>query len=148
MNLLQKVCCQSIDVGQISCPPCPTCMHQLQSTIDYAFKLCGSIGLFFSFTEVRFRAKRRHVTYHVYIYCTGYNIKCCTEYDLLNTIYLIFKSSIRKCTYIHIAVTDYDESTLIFANANMCARLQFVGVWLTVRYRNQKDPRANPSAFL
>lgn len=98
MNLLQKVCCQSIDVGQISCPPCPTCMHQLQSTIDYAFKLCGSIGLFFSFTEVRFRAKRRHVTYHVYIYCTGYNIKCCTEYDLFNTTYLIFKSSIRKCT--------------------------------------------------
>lgn len=37
---------------------------------------------------------------------------------------------------------------LSFANANMCARLQFVGVWLTVRYRNQKDPRANPSAFL
>lgn len=25
---------------------------------------------------------------------------------------------------------------------------QFLGVWLTVRYRNQKDPRANPSAFL
>ncbi|KAK2588598.1 hypothetical protein KPH14_006369 [Odynerus spinipes] len=55
--------------------PCPSCMPKLQSTIDYAFKLCGSIGLFFSFTE-------------------------------------------------------------------------FVGVWLTVRYRNQKDPRANPSAFL
>ncbi|XP_017891613.1 tetraspanin-13 isoform X2 [Ceratina calcarata] len=54
---------------------CPPCMQKLQSTIDYAFKLCGSIGLFFSFTE-------------------------------------------------------------------------FVGVWLTVRYRNQKDPRANPSAFL
>ncbi|PBC27131.1 Tetraspanin-31 [Apis cerana cerana] len=54
---------------------CPSCMQKLQSTIDYAFKLCGSIGLFFSFTE-------------------------------------------------------------------------FVGVWLTVRYRNQKDPRANPSAFL
>ncbi|XP_011698935.1 PREDICTED: tetraspanin-31-B isoform X2 [Wasmannia auropunctata] len=46
-----KICCPSIDVGQ-SCPPCPTCMHKLQSTIDYAFKLCGSIGLFFSFTEV------------------------------------------------------------------------------------------------
>uniref|UniRef100_A0ABD2W0X1 Uncharacterized protein n=1 Tax=Trichogramma kaykai TaxID=54128 RepID=A0ABD2W0X1_9HYME len=54
---------------------CPACMEKLQSTIDYAFKLCGGIGLFFSFTE-------------------------------------------------------------------------FVGVWLTVRYRNQKDPRANPSAFL
>ncbi|XP_064472210.1 tetraspanin-13-like isoform X2 [Ornithodoros turicata] len=25
---------------------------------------------------------------------------------------------------------------------------EFLGVWLTVRYRNQKDPRANPSAFL
>ncbi|KAG5318176.1 TS31B protein, partial [Acromyrmex heyeri] len=69
----EKICCPSSD------PPmpctCPPCMHKLQSTIDYAFKLCGSIGLFFSFTE-------------------------------------------------------------------------FVGVWLTVRYRNQKDPRANPSAFL
>ncbi|XP_020299951.1 tetraspanin-13 isoform X2 [Pseudomyrmex gracilis] len=71
----EKVCCQSADVNLMPCPPCPTCMHKLQSTIDYAFKLCGSIGLFFSFTE-------------------------------------------------------------------------FVGVWLTVRYRNQKDPRANPSAFL
>ncbi|KAF7645797.1 hypothetical protein LDENG_00198190 [Lucifuga dentata] len=25
---------------------------------------------------------------------------------------------------------------------------EIVGVWLTYRYRNQKDPRANPSAFL
>jgi len=25
---------------------------------------------------------------------------------------------------------------------------EIIGVWLTVRYRNQKDPRANPSAFL
>ncbi|CAH0553336.1 unnamed protein product [Brassicogethes aeneus] len=54
---------------------CPPCMEKLQSTINYAFKLCGWIGLFFSFTE-------------------------------------------------------------------------FMGVLLTVRYRNQKDPRANPSAFL
>ncbi|CAK9796015.1 Tspan31 [Anthophora plagiata] len=66
-----KHCCQYPDTD---CE-CPLCMQKLQSTIDYAFKLCGSIGLFFSFTE-------------------------------------------------------------------------FVGVWLTVRYRNQKDPRANPSAFL
>ncbi|XP_018375401.1 PREDICTED: tetraspanin-13 isoform X2 [Trachymyrmex cornetzi] len=71
---VNKICCQSID-PQMPCTSCPPCMHKLQSTIDYAFKLCGSIGLFFSFTE-------------------------------------------------------------------------FVGVWLTVRYRNQKDPRANPSAFL
>ena len=25
---------------------------------------------------------------------------------------------------------------------------EFLGVWLTVRYRNQKDPRKDPSAFL
>lgn len=25
---------------------------------------------------------------------------------------------------------------------------EILGVWLTFRYRNQKDPRANPSAFL
>lgn len=31
---------------------CPPCMNKLQSTIDYAFKLCGGVGLFFSFTEV------------------------------------------------------------------------------------------------
>ncbi|XP_060525900.1 tetraspanin-31-A isoform X2 [Cylas formicarius] len=54
---------------------CDGCLDKLQSTINYAFKLCGWIGLFFSFTE-------------------------------------------------------------------------FMGVLLTVRYRNQKDPRANPSAFL
>lgn len=25
---------------------------------------------------------------------------------------------------------------------------EFIGVWLTIRYRNQKDPRSDPSAFL
>lgn len=25
---------------------------------------------------------------------------------------------------------------------------EIIGVWLTIRYRNQKDPRANPSSFL
>ncbi|XP_011260411.1 tetraspanin-13 isoform X1 [Camponotus floridanus] len=56
----EKVCCQSIDTSLMPCPPCPTCMHKLQSTIDYAFKLCGSIGLFFSFTEVIAAFLARH----------------------------------------------------------------------------------------
>ncbi|XP_012058825.1 PREDICTED: tetraspanin-13 [Atta cephalotes] len=47
---VNKICCPSIDPQP--CTSCPPCMHKLQSTIDYAFKLCGSIGLFFSFTEV------------------------------------------------------------------------------------------------
>ncbi|XP_015928531.1 tetraspanin-13 isoform X2 [Parasteatoda tepidariorum] len=54
---------------------CPPCWKILRNAINNSLKICGGIGLFFSFTE-------------------------------------------------------------------------FVGVWLTVRYRNQRDPRANPSAFL
>ncbi|XP_029049349.1 tetraspanin 97E [Osmia lignaria lignaria] len=44
-----KRCCQYPTDTECECP---SCMQKLQSTIDYAFKLCGSIGLFFSFTEV------------------------------------------------------------------------------------------------
>ncbi|GIY35483.1 tetraspanin-13 [Caerostris darwini] len=54
---------------------CPPCWNILRNAINNSLKICGGIGLFFSFSE-------------------------------------------------------------------------FVGVWLTVRYRNQRDPRANPSAFL
>ncbi|XP_018334948.1 tetraspanin-13 isoform X2 [Agrilus planipennis] len=70
---IEPKCCPDHDHNP-TCE-CDSCMNKLQKTINYAFKLCGWIGLFFSFTE-------------------------------------------------------------------------FLGVWLTVRYRNQKDPRANPSAFL
>ncbi|XP_015116220.1 tetraspanin-31-A [Diachasma alloeum] len=49
-EVVNKMCCPgpSLDPA-CSCKPC---MEKLQSTIDYAFKLCGGIGLFFSFTEV------------------------------------------------------------------------------------------------
>lgn len=47
--MFQKRCCQYPTDTECECP---SCMQKLQSTIDYAFKLCGSIGLFFSFTEV------------------------------------------------------------------------------------------------
>ncbi|XP_045482779.1 tetraspanin-31-B isoform X2 [Harmonia axyridis] len=70
---LMLKCCPDPNI-EVDCE-CPKCMTKLRSKISYAFKLCGWIGLFFSFTE-------------------------------------------------------------------------FMGVLLTVRYRNQKDPRANPSAFL
>uniref|UniRef100_U5EYF3 Putative tetraspanin 97e n=1 Tax=Corethrella appendiculata TaxID=1370023 RepID=U5EYF3_9DIPT len=46
-------------VNQKCCAPsapetctCSACLPKLESTIDYAFRLCGGIGLFFSFTEV------------------------------------------------------------------------------------------------
>lgn len=38
-----------LDAPNCQCDPC---MDKLKQTIDYAFKLCGGIGLFFSFTEV------------------------------------------------------------------------------------------------
>jgi len=46
----QKTCCSGDDKSRCHCQ---SCMKKLQTTINYAFKLCGGIGLFFSFTEVR-----------------------------------------------------------------------------------------------
>lgn len=34
------------------------------------------------------------------------------------------------------------------APPTLMSLFQILGVWLAMRYRNQKDPRANPSAFL
>lgn len=45
----QPKCCPFDQGNDCHCDPC---MPKLQSTIDYAFRLCGGIGLFFSFTEV------------------------------------------------------------------------------------------------
>lgn len=45
----QRSCCSRDDKGGCHCQ---SCMEKLQTTINYAFKLCGGIGLFFSFTEV------------------------------------------------------------------------------------------------
>lgn len=47
---LQKICCDHMN-NSPDCQ-CEPCMEKLKETIDYAFKLCGGIGLFFSFTEV------------------------------------------------------------------------------------------------
>ncbi|XP_073983753.1 tetraspanin 97E isoform X1 [Rhodnius prolixus] len=48
--LKDPVCCPFGSPDDCRCTA--PCMAKLQSTIDYAFKLCGGIGLFFSFTEV------------------------------------------------------------------------------------------------
>ncbi|XP_057373511.1 tetraspanin-31-like [Daphnia carinata] len=34
------------------CPTCPTCEEQLETMINYGFRVSGGIGLFFSFTEL------------------------------------------------------------------------------------------------
>lgn len=49
--MLQKECCGG-GVVSLGCQ-CEPCMEKLKESIDYTFKLCGGIGLFFSFTEVK-----------------------------------------------------------------------------------------------
>ncbi|XP_044761898.1 tetraspanin-31-B isoform X1 [Coccinella septempunctata] len=46
---LMLKCCPDPNIEDCKCPKC---MNKLRSTISYAFKLCGWIGLFFSFTEI------------------------------------------------------------------------------------------------
>ncbi|POI29106.1 hypothetical protein CIB84_007143, partial [Bambusicola thoracicus] len=41
-----------------------------------------------------------------------------------------------------------DKGETLCLIISLCFSFQILGVWLTYRYRNQKDPRANPSAFL
>ncbi|XP_037039638.1 tetraspanin-31 [Bradysia coprophila] len=48
-DAVQSLCCPTNSPTDCSCSPC---LQKLEDVIDYAFKLCGRIGLFFSFTEV------------------------------------------------------------------------------------------------
>ncbi|CAH0714401.1 unnamed protein product, partial [Brenthis ino] len=49
-NAVDRACCKNMPISaECQCQPC---MENLKETIDYAFKLCGGIGLFFSFTEL------------------------------------------------------------------------------------------------
>ncbi|XP_055848996.1 tetraspanin-13 isoform X1 [Episyrphus balteatus] len=48
-DIINKQCC--IGSFDMSCQ-CPPCLPMLEDKIDYAFKLCGGVGIFFSFTEV------------------------------------------------------------------------------------------------
>ncbi|XP_050347170.1 tetraspanin-13 isoform X1 [Nymphalis io] len=49
-SLVDRICCKDKEIS-LDCQ-CQPCMEKLKETIDYAFKLCGGIGLFFSFTEL------------------------------------------------------------------------------------------------
>ncbi|XP_073817985.1 tetraspanin 97E [Musca autumnalis] len=46
---VNKQCC--VGAYDINCQ-CPPCLPKLEDKINYAFKLCGGLGIFFSFTEV------------------------------------------------------------------------------------------------
>lgn len=46
----KKCCANAVE----PCSGCKPCMNILEDKIDYGFKLCGGLGIFFSFTEVSF----------------------------------------------------------------------------------------------
>lgn len=46
----KKCCANAVE----PCNGCKPCIHILEDKIDYGFKLCGGLGIFFSFTEVSF----------------------------------------------------------------------------------------------
>lgn len=48
-EVVNRSCCFDAKINECSCMPC---LPVLEDKINYAFKLCGGIGLFFSFTEV------------------------------------------------------------------------------------------------
>ncbi|XP_034487713.1 tetraspanin-13 isoform X1 [Drosophila innubila] len=48
-DIVNKQCCADSQDPQCHCGPCGPL---LEDKIDYAFKLCGGLGIFFSFTEV------------------------------------------------------------------------------------------------
>jgi tetraspanin-13/31 len=48
-DAVTKICCPTGSLESCACPPC---ISKLEDTIDSAFRVTGSIGLFFSFTEV------------------------------------------------------------------------------------------------
>ncbi|XP_001357951.3 tetraspanin-31-A isoform X1 [Drosophila miranda] len=48
-ELVNRKCCEQSN--DVDCH-CPACGPMLEDKIDYAFKLCGGLGIFFSFTEV------------------------------------------------------------------------------------------------
>ncbi|RWS23928.1 Tetraspanin-31-like protein [Leptotrombidium deliense] len=71
-------------------------------------------------------------------FCMKSHVTCCRQKDMCNC---------ENCApKIHKAI---DSALNISGGIGLFFSFtEFIGVWLTVRYRNQKDPRADPSAFI
>ncbi|KAG9335645.1 hypothetical protein JZ751_004296 [Albula glossodonta] len=79
------------------------------------------------------------------------NINCCgfNSFDYNGTCEASCFSS-RTCSTCGETIQDHADEILRFVGGIgfFFSFTEILGVWLTYRYRNQKDPRANPSAFL
>ncbi|XP_064081149.1 tetraspanin-13-like isoform X2 [Macrobrachium nipponense] len=73
---------------------------------------------------------------------------CCP--DAHNNDTLCCRGGACDCSTCDVAVQDAMQRgfNLVGGVGLFFSFTEFIGVWLTVRYRNQRDPRANPSAFL
>ncbi|CAG2116261.1 unnamed protein product [Medioppia subpectinata] len=68
------------------------------------------------------------------------NVKCCTDVNDCSTDCEMCAPKIKKAIANALEISGFVGLFFSFT--------EFIGVWLTVRYRNQKNPRADPSAFL
>lgn len=80
------------------------------------------------------------------------NLNCCgfRNYNPNDTCPASCAKSNQKCSSCAPIIGEYAGEVLRFVGGIglFFSFTEILGVWLTYRYRNQKDPRANPSAFL
>lgn len=80
------------------------------------------------------------------------NLNCCgfRNYNPNDTCPASCAKSSQKCSSCAPIIGEYAGEVLRFVGGIglFFSFTEILGVWLTYRYRNQKDPRANPSAFL
>ncbi|GAB1297395.1 Tetraspanin-13 [Apodemus speciosus] len=80
------------------------------------------------------------------------NLNCCgfRSYNPNDTCPASCAKSSEKCSSCAPIIGEYAGEVLRFVGGIglFFSFTEILGVWLTYRYRNQKDPRANPSAFL
>lgn len=114
---------------------CTPCSDIIQAYADDSLHFVGGISLFFSFTEVSKHwrplllntRKMKHGKLNEAINCLVYfNFGAC----------FLFFALVEKFNIIFVKF-------MLFS-----LRFQILGVWLAHRYRNLKDHRQNPGAFI
>lgn len=115
--------------------------NSLKSNVQYKFDCCG-----FQDASLNSSVPMGHPACDGITCCTLHSDDdCCSSHrNITNAEY---KCSCQLCgeklkDKIHDAFSVSGGIGLFFSFT------EIVGVWLAMRYRNQKDPRANPSAFL
>lgn len=147
------------------------------STVLVESRLYSFILLFFLFYFILlgnlniFESHLSFIVIFIYLICCSFTIIKSTINASFRILYICFCldfcsysrnwSIPRKISVTNLQTEDLDSVTILgpawiqlshfITPANLFFAfllLQILGVWLAFRYRNQKDPHANPSAFL